>query len=264
MKKLLSLVSLVILAVACDNEENSPAPIAPDLVPLKMEELDGSRELIYNASGKIGGLAIVTRYANGSEMTSIQTLLYDTNGRLTESTTDTGYRMVYTYNDDGLITKTQEYVNGTWWQVHVYDYYDEGLLKQSITYQDIPEEGGVIPVAKDEYVYDTKGNVIIHRLYYYTSFGAEAKLLTMFTYGGYDDKINTEEYFDIHPFNPLVKIRKNNPGKMVVQNANGVTSIVETYQYEYNVQGFATQKTSFVTMYNGNTGSHTTKYTFKN
>ena len=257
-------MALALLAVACDNEENSPIPINQELVPLKMEHVDGSRELIYNASGKITGLAIVTHFANGTEMTSIQTLLYDVEGQLTESTTDTGYRMVYSYNDDGLITKTEEYVNGRWWQQHVYAYYDKGLLKQSITYQNIPEEGGMIPVAKDEYAYDAKENVTTHQLYYYTSFGAEVKLLTTFTYSDYDNKINTEEYFDMHPFNPLAKIKKNNPGKMIVQNANGVMSITETYQYVYNVQGYTIQKTSFVTMYNGNTGSHTTKYSFKN
>src|SRR6186997_175140 len=100
MKTILFLMALALLAVACDNEENSPIPINQELVPLKMEHVDGSRELIYNASGKITGLAIVTHFANGTEMTSIQTLLYDAEGQLTESTTDTGYRMVYSYNDD--------------------------------------------------------------------------------------------------------------------------------------------------------------------
>lgn len=264
MKTIPFLIAFTLLAVACDNVENNPTPINQELVPLKMEDLDGSRELIYNASGKISGLSIVTRFSNGNEMTSIQTLFYDASGQLKESTTDTGYRMVYSYNDDDQISQTEEYLNDTWTQRHVYTYYDEGLLKESITYQNIPEEGGIIPVAKNEYMFDIKGNVSVHRLYHYTSFGAEVKLLTTFTYSNYDNKINTEEYFDIHPFNPLVKIRKNNPGKMVVQNANGVTSMVETYKYEYNIQGYATQKSSFVTMYNGNTGSYTTKYSFKN
>ncbi|HZI25208.1 MAG TPA: hypothetical protein VFD46_09035, partial [Chryseolinea sp.] len=31
---------------------------------------------------------------------------------------------------------------------HEYAYNEKGLLKESITYQDIPEEGGLIPVSK--------------------------------------------------------------------------------------------------------------------
>jgi hypothetical protein len=263
MKKLVYLVA-VLLLTACDNEEDSPAPITPELVPLKMEDLDGSRELIYNAAEKISGLSIVTRFANGTEMTSIQSMLYDVSGRITESTTDTGYRMIYTSYEDGNISQTEEYLNDAWTQRHVYSYYGEGNLKESITYQNIREEGGIIPVSKNEYVYDTRGNVTVHRLFHFTTFGAESKLLTTFTYSNYDNKINTEEYFDVHPFNPLINLRKNNPGKMVMQNANGITSMTEIYQYKYNAQSHTTQKTSFVTMYNGNTGSYTTKYSFKN
>jgi len=263
MKKNLLLAIIVLLAASCDNEESSPAPHIPELVPLKMEQLDGTRELVYDASGKITGLSIVTHFANGNEMTSVQTLIYNAAGQLTESTTDTGWRMVYTYNDQNQIIKTDEYVTGSWSQLHEYTYNDKGLLTQSITSQNIPEEGGLIPVAKDEYTYDQNGNVTLQLLYYYTSFGAEAKMLTKFTFSNYDDKVNTEEYFDVHPFNPFIKLRKNNPGKMIIQNANGITSSTETYQYKYNPRGYATEKTSFTTMYNGNTGSYTTTYIFK-
>ncbi|WP_276366715.1 RHS repeat domain-containing protein [Chryseolinea sp. H1M3-3] len=264
MKKVLLAVAVVILA-ACDNEENNPTPTPQPsvLIPVKMEDVDGYRELVYDASGKISELAIVTKFVNGSEMKSVQTLIYDNSGKLTESTTDTGYRMTYSYDGVGRVSKTDEYVNGTWSQLHEYVYNDKGFLKESITYQNIPEEGGVIPVAKDTYTYDANGNVTFQTLYHYTPFGIEAKVTSTFTFSGYDNKINTEEYFDVHPFNPFVKFRKNNPGKMVVQNAHGTTSVVETYEYKYNEQGFATEKTSYVIMHNGNSGSYTTKYSFK-
>ena len=228
-----------------------------------MEQLDGSRELLYDASGKITGLSIVTHFSNGNEMISVQTLIYNAAGQLVESTTDTGWRMVYTYNDRNLISKTDEYVNGSWSKLHEYFYNSQGLLTHDISFQDIPEEGGLIPVAKNEYTYNTDGNVIQQLLYYYTSFGAEAKLLTKFTYSGYDKKVATEEYFDMHPFNPFIRLKKNNPAKLIVQNAAGITSITETYQYKYNSDGYAIEKKTFTTMYNGNTGSYTTTYTFK-
>jgi len=263
MRKTLLSAVVVLLAASCDDEESNPAPTVPELVPLKMEQLDGSRELIYDTSGKVTGLSIVTNFSNGSKMTSAQTLIYNDAGQLTESTTDTGWRMVYTYNDRNKISKTDEYVNGSWSQLHEYTYDDKGLLLYDITSQNIPEEGGLIPVAKNEFTYDAAGNVTLHLLYYYTSFGAEAKLLTKHSFSDYDDKVATEEYFDMHPFNPFVKLRKNNPGKMVIENANGITTIVENYQYNYNLEGYAIKKTTFSTMHNGNTGSYVTTYTFK-
>jgi YD repeat-containing protein len=263
MKRILFIVAIGLLAASCNEEENNPTPLAPDIIPLKMEDVDGSRELTYDASGKIGALSITTKFVNGTEMKSIQTLWYDPSGKLIESTTDTGWRMVYTYDSQGRVGQTDEYVQGSWSQRHIYTYNSKGFLLESITYQDIPEEGGLIPVSKDVYTYDGNGNVTLQLLYYYTAFGAEAKILTRFTFSDYDNKINTEEYFDINPFNPAVKFRKKNPGKMVIQNAQGNISSVETYEYLYNTQGYATQKTSYVTMHNGNSGSYITHYSFK-
>jgi len=71
------------------------------------------------------------------------------------------------------------------------------------------------------------------------------------------------EYFNVHPFNPFITLRKNNPGKMVTRNADGIISSVETYRYKYNAQDYAIEKTSFVKMYNGSSGSYTTQYVFK-
>ncbi len=264
MKKTLLAVAVIILA-ACDNEENNPTPTPQPsiLIPVKMEDVDGYRELVYDASGKISELEIVTKFVNGTEMKSVQSLIYDASGKLTESTTDTGWRITYAYDGNGKVSETEEYVNGVWSQRHVYTYNIKGLLIETKTYQNIPEEGGLIPVSKEVYTYDANGNVTFQILYHYTSFGIEAKITSTFTFSDYDNKINTEEYFDIHPFNPFVKFRKNNPGKMVIQNAHGTISVVETYEYKYNEQGFATEKTSYITMHNGNSGSYTTKYSFK-
>ena len=57
MKKILSLIAIALLVVACDSEENSPEPNTGNLVPSKMEDLDGSRELIYDISGKVSALS---------------------------------------------------------------------------------------------------------------------------------------------------------------------------------------------------------------
>lgn len=263
MKKVFLFVFSALLAFSCEHNGNDPEPEIPNLVPIKMEDVDGHRELIYDANGKVSGVSIVTKFVDGTELKNVQTLVRDTSGKLIELTTDTGWRMVYVYDGEGKVSRTEEYVNDVWSQRHEYAYNEKGLLKESITYQNVPEEGGLIPVSKDAYSYNSNGNVSLQVLYYYTSFGAEAKLLTTTTFSDYDSKINTESYFAINPFNPFVKVKNNNPGKMVMRNPTGTNTIVETYEYKYNDAGYTAEKTSYVTMYNGNSGSFTTSYSFK-
>jgi YD repeat-containing protein len=263
MKKVSLFVFSALIAFSCEYNNNDPKPDIPNLVPIKMEDVDGYRELIYDDNGKVSGVSIVTKFVDGTELRNVQTLVRGTNGKLIELTTDTGWRMVYVYDGEGKVSHTEEYVNDVWSQRHEYIYNEKGLLKESITYQDIPEEGGLIPVSKDAYSYDGNGNVTLQAHYYFTSFGAEAKILTTTTFSNYDSKINTESYFAISPFNPFVKVKNNNPGEMVTRNAAGTNMIVETYEYKYNDAGYTTEKTSYVTMYNGNSGSFTTSYTFK-
>jgi len=86
--------------------------------------------------------------------------------------------VVYTYNEKEQISKTEEYEKGVWSQRHTFTYCPNGLLKESITYKDIQAEGEIIPVKKDEYLYDHNGNVTSQSLYDYTAFEAEAKILT--------------------------------------------------------------------------------------
>jgi YD repeat-containing protein len=263
MKKVILFVFSALLVFSCDHHGKDPEPEIPNLVPIKMEDVDGYRELMYDVNGKVVGVSIVTKFVDGTELRNVQTLVRDTSGKLIELTTDTGSRMVYVYDGEGKVSRTEEYVNDVWSQRHEYIYNEKGLLKENITYQDIPEEGGLIPVSKDVYSYDGAGNVTLQVLYHYTPFGVDAKILTTTTFSDYDSKINTERYFAINPFNPFVKVRNNNPGKMVIRNAAGATKIVETYEYKYNAEGYTTEKTSYVTMDNGNSGSFTTTYTFK-
>jgi hypothetical protein len=135
-------------------------------------------------------------------------------------------------------------------------------VTERIVYQNIPEEGGIIPTSKDTYEYDENDNLTELRMYYYTSFGAKAILQTVFISSDYDDKLNTEDLFDINIFNPYVTLRKNNPGKLITQNGNGNVTSTELYTYQYHPMGCATSKTTNITWYHGGTGSYTSAFTF--
>lgn len=255
-------IAAVLLAVAsaCDPD---PAPVSGErtLIPLRMEAPDATRELVYDESGRLSGLTMITRFPNGVEMKSLQSFRYNETGLLVESSTDTGWRIEYVW-DGGHLLEAHEYVEGNWTQVHRFTYNDENQLTYSRTFQDIPEEGGLIPVASSKFMYDVDGNLIEHRMFYFTSFGAEEKLLTVLAFDDYDDRRNSEELFSFSPFNPVTRYSKNNPGVMTVTNGNGVVSSVNRYSYTYNEDDYAISKTATVTIAGQPDQQFQTTYTF--
>jgi hypothetical protein len=260
MKKYLAPLILTLVIAACNNEE--PQPVVK-LIPDTFVEENFTKVFIHNDAGQLIQIKMISTFPNGDTMESVQDFIYNTNGQLAECTTDTGWRMVYFFEGDKII-RTDEYVSGVKSEYHTYSYNNKNQLIESISYQDIPEEGGEIPVAKDTYQYDDNDNLMVQQLYYYTAFGAEARLLTTFTFSEYDDKINSSDYFNASPFNPLMTFRKNNPGKMIIQNAKGIVGSTETYAYEYHADGYASKKTTKVIMLtNPDAGSYVSTYKFK-
>lgn len=252
------LLSLVI--IACDT--SNPEPVIVELLPSRFEEEDFTREYVYNDANQLIQIKLISALPNGGSMTSTQNFTYLANGKMAETTSDTGFKFVYTYSGD-KISRTDEYVNGTWSKYHAFTYDVQGRLAEQITYQDIPEEGGLIPTSKDTYQYDANDNLEVMNMYYYTPFGAEAKLLTTFISSEYDTKMNTEDYFDVNVFNPYVTLRKNNPGKLITKNGSGIVGSTELYTYQYHPIGYATRKTTHITWYHGGTGSYTSTFIFK-
>lgn len=263
MKQLLVALLIGFSLVACDLDE-TPEPVIPALVlqPSVYEETDYRREYSYNNANQLVQVKMISAFANGSTITSEQNFSYRTDGKIAETTSDTGFRFVYSYSGDRLV-RTDEYVNNTWSKYHRFTYDSKGRVVEAITYQNIPEEGGEIPTSKDEYQYGVNGNLIEWRMYYYTSFGAEAKLLTVITFSDYDDKINTDNLFELNIYHPYQVLSTNNPGKQVVRNGQGVISTTEEYLYEYNDKGYVTKKTTQVTLYNGVTASYGSTYQFR-
>ena len=263
MKSVNYLVSALLLVLAsCNLEDPSPIIDEVDLIPISFKEYNVTKTLIYDNSNRLIQIQYKTDLADGNVMLSFHDFQYDDRGRLAESSTDTGWRYLYTYCDNRIV-RTDEFINGAKSDYHTFQYDYKGRLIERITYQNIPAEGGEIPVAMDTYSYDSRGNLIMLRLYYYTSYGLESRLLTELAYSDYDNKINSEEYFDILGINPLVRLRKNNPGKLMVKNDKGNVSSTETYRYTYHEKGYALTKKADVVFYNGNSGSYEATYTFR-
>lgn len=252
----------IIILSSCDQDSPTPVTESP-LIPEEYQEEHYTRTFFHNAGGQLTKVVMVSVLPNGSTMESEHTYTYDAAGKLKESITDTGWRMVYTVTGN-VITRTDEYLNESeLTQYHTYSYDSQDRLVESVTWQDIPEEGGEIPVSKETYEYDDAGNISYYRLFYFGPNGEGVFPLTVFHYSNYDQHINSERYFSVNPFNPTLLTSKNNPGKMTVENASGVVSSTEVYAYEYHTKGYATKKTADVTLVNGNTGSYTATYKFR-
>lgn len=259
----IALLSLIIIACDTNNPELvHPEPVHLDLKPALFIEEDFTREYIYNETNQLIQIRLISALPNGGSMTTTQNFSYLLTGKMADATSDTGFKFVYTYTGD-KISRTDEYVYGSWSRYHAFTYDSQGRLAEHVIFQNIPEEGGMIPTSKDTYQYDVHDNLTVLNMYYYTSYGAEAKLLTTFISSNYDDKMNTEDYFDVNVFNPYVTLRKNNPGKLITQNAYGNVTSTEVYTYQYHPTGYATSKTTHVTWYHGGTGSYTSTFTFK-
>lgn len=248
--------------VSCDSDEDKDPIASTELRPDRIEQLDYTRELVFDDQERLVKVISTSEMPNDVELVSTQEFTYGVDGHLDESTTDSGWRMVYSYEGE-FIVRTDEYIDGVLSQYHTFQYNPNGRLKERVTWQDIPEEGGLIPVSKDAFEYDSRGNVIKNEIFYFNTGTQQHHLLTRFVFSDYDDKINSEELFYNNPFNPLIKLRENNPGKMVVSNMNGVISSTDTYTYQFNDQGYATHKTTNTLFHHGETGSYETSYFFK-
>jgi hypothetical protein len=259
MNRLLTIAMMAIIFLACSPDESIVPNPEPTLLPHRLVQGDMSFEIAYNSLGKVTQITTSNSYPGGT-LVHDQFFLYSDDGVLVESTTTSGWRFVYTYSS-GRISETLEYVDGQLSQKHQFTYDTKGLVSHSITYQDIPEEGGWIPVQKSSYTYDNFGNLLENRLFYYGTNGAPEYLLTVNNFSDYDSKRNTEAAFELNATNPHFLPFVNNPGKLEIRNANGHLAVTETYAYTYNTEGFAENKTT-TSVFGSNTEVFSTKYFF--
>ncbi|MFZ6000266.1 MAG: hypothetical protein ACOYW3_07125 [Bacteroidota bacterium] len=258
---LLSLCGIAWLSVSsCDTDDPGSARELA-IVPVRLQQADYAKELSFDNHGRLAKVIITSEMPDGTILESTQEFEFDGETPI-RCTTNYGFRMEYTY-DGGVIVRTDEFLNGTFSQFHTFSYDDHGRVAEIISWQNIPEEGGLIPHNKGVYEYDETGNVLFQRLYYYNTDSKDHELLTVFEYSDYDSFINSEQLFNAFPFNPLFKFSKNNPGKMVVKNANGIVSTTDEHIYTYNARGYAIHKTTKSSFRNGESGTYETAYVFE-
>src|SRR5512139_61524 len=129
MKPIAFIFLLSLVVIACDT--NNPEPVQINLKPALFEEEDFIREYLYNDANQLIQIKLISALPGGGSMTSTQNFTYHSNGKMAETSSDTGFRFVYTYTGD-KITRTDEYVNGTWSKYHAFAYDSHGRLTEHI------------------------------------------------------------------------------------------------------------------------------------
>jgi hypothetical protein len=253
---------LAALLLSCDDDKTEPLK-RPVILPLRLELDDYKRELIFDSEHKLSRIKMSSFMPGDVVLESTMEYHYTADGKLEKAVTDNGFRLQFTFDGDKII-RTDQFINDVLSEYYTFSYDDRGRLKDNTTWQEIEEEGGLVPKSKEIYFYDSNDNLTSQFLYFYNSGIQGHELLTTFEYSDYDDRVEAESLFNGYSFNPLVVFRKNNPGKTVTKNKHGNTVLIEHYSYIYNSHGYATRKTTYsIFPYNGSSGSYETFYYYE-
>lgn len=239
----LTLVTVALLAAACSDSDVSPNPAPESLLPVRVEEDNFTKEIFYDAQGRIDRILHKSIYPNQVELKTEFDFQYDASGKLARVQTG-DFLFEYTY-DGNLISRTNEYIGDHLTQYHLFKYDGRGLVTEIATYQDIPEQGGWFRTTRGVFEYNASANMTRQTSYYEE--GGVEKMLYRFDYLSYDNKPSYKAVFDVVFFNPQMKYSMNNPKQMESRNRNGILSAIDYYSYEYNQTGYPVKQ--FTTTY---------------
>ncbi|RRA99804.1 hypothetical protein [Larkinella rosea] len=251
-------VGLVFLQFSCTPKSTVSVEPGPDSQPksLRLQKITAGEQNVqqytYNAEGKLITLQTDWVYTDSLVTTSNtkSDLEYDTQQRLKQITTNGNFRVKF-YYEGKLFDKTEEYDHKNRLVVtHFYLFNADGRLVELLdqihnTDNDTFENSSFI---KYRYTYDNRGNVQSIEGFSRRPGDSAFKATQTSYYEDYDDKKNPNNPVASYPFVPQESIQVNNPGKITTRNA--VTQAVlstEMLTYQYNAEGYPTQRTRQVT-----------------
>lgn len=227
--------------------------------PLRIEEIGYKRELVYNSAGQVTKIVSESQIPDKDKITTVQEFEYNADGRIVTSLIDNKRLFQYTYDGDQIV-KTEEFENGVASHRFVFSYQSNGLIKEMLSYK--YENGAPQLTGKITYAFDGNKNISSVKEFSFSEPGYV--LESMYEYDRYDNSPSVDSHFDFHSLNTGLQLHRNNPGRMVSKNKNGVAFSIEDYVYEYDANGIATKRESTITfLHIGSTGSYTTQYFFE-
>ena len=254
---LLILSSLSLVFFSCEDDTDSIKE--PVYRPVRIEEVAYKRELVYNASGQVVKVVSESEMPDKELISTVQEFEYRSDGKIISSMIDNQTKFNYTYDQDRIV-KTEQVESGVPLHRFVFAYQTNGLIKEMLSYKyegSEPKHTGKIV-----YAFDPTGNVSSVKEF---SFKDQAySLETIYEYDRYDNFQSADSQFDFHTVNTGLQLHKNNPGRMVSRNKNGVAFSIEDYVYDYSANGIPVRRESTITfLHIGSTGSYETHYFFE-
>jgi hypothetical protein len=227
--------------------------------PLRIEETDYKRELFFNGVEQVIKIVSESYMPDRDVISTEQRFEYDSEGRIVKSIFDDGRHYDYTW-EDGHIVRTEEFEKGVHAKRFIFSYQSNGLVKEMVSYT---YEGSEPKVAgKIVYAFDVNKNISSVKEFSFTDSGF--LLGSIYEYDRYDNFSSADSRFDFHSLNPSLHFHRNNPGRMVSKNKNGLEFCIEDYVYEYNTSGYPVKRETNVTfLHTGSTGSYETRYFFQ-
>lgn len=200
----------------------------------------------YNNVGQVTQYLVQNTSPNaktGSAKKLLAYFEYDANKLLNKVAFDNGFSIRHYYENNRL-KKSEEYDNKNRLALtHTYFCTPKGQLRELITRVHDPRDENNSEI-KRLYTYDSRGNVIEENTSVRKLDSEVFYLVSVVRYEGYDQRRSVENLTELSPYLPQISMNVNNPGKRTVIGNDGRTVLsVQTYTYQYNAQGYPTQKT---------------------
>jgi hypothetical protein len=254
----LAAVSLIMFLAACDGPEEVARE--PRYRASKIEEIGYKRELTYNESGQVVKITSTSEMVDKEVISSIQEIEYDLQGNISKLVVDDHVEFFYTWENEKIVV-TEEKYDGDSFQRYSFSYHADGQVKEMLIHKYLPE--GLKLAGKVSYAFYADGNLSTTKNFTFKE-DVAYELETIYELDRYDDRESVDSEFDLHTLNPKMRMHRNNPGRMVMKNKNGVAVSIEDYVFEYNLQGLPLKRESTITfLHMGSTGSFITNYFFE-
>jgi hypothetical protein len=249
-------VLFISILTGCEQADPKPAKFRPS----RIEEIGYKRQLTYDAGGRLTTIISTSVMVDKQPITTVQKIEYDAEARISRSIIDNEREYTYEWSDSRLAA-TEEIEKGRTTNRYEFVYDAGGGLKEMLTYQH--GASGLVLIGKVAYAFYADGNLSSVKSFdYEEGFGYELK--AMYEYDRYDHAESVDSKFDVNPLMRGIRLHKNNPGRMVTKNKNGVAVSIEDYAYAHTLNGLPLKRETTITfLHTGSTGSYVTNYFFE-
>ncbi|NCT93013.1 MAG: hypothetical protein GXC72_01200 [Chitinophagaceae bacterium] len=244
--RLLSIALLGIFTFTGCTKDPVPTPAVPGIESMKVKEIRNGvndyQQFFYNSNGQLIKYQVEFSSGTGQPSTYYVNLEY-TNGQVSKATMPSGFsNYIYT---DGKLSSIESFTNtgAKISSAALIINNKQQLVEMKETFGN-PIPGGVVET-KVIYVYNEQGN-LIRKDYYTRETGSQFVYTESSIFENYDNKKIPQAFARAEFFLPNCVLMVNNPGRIISKSANGTINRIDRFEYQYNTEGYPTQRIWYV------------------